>query len=208
MAEAAKVEAVAKAAEAAATAKAAEEAAAAKAAEVAAAAKAAEAAATAKAAEEAATAKAAEEAAAAKAAEEAAAAKAAEEAAAVKAAEQAVASNEAEAKINAGGAHPCCADGHNWSEYRGTRGSGRACWKCYEVRDSSDKAIWYCGSSDFLKMMVAGGCPATSGPHVLTWRNGNRGSGGCCDGCGRIEDANGRVLQLPQLLGAFGPPRY
>ena len=93
---------------------------------------------------------------------------------------------------------------HCWSNYRGRQGSGRACSNCYETRDSSNQPVWWCASRALRDRIAGGGCPA-GGTHTLVPYSGNRGSGACCDKCGFTKDANGKVLLLPQLLGAFGP---
>ena len=104
-----------------------------------------------------------------------------------------------------GTAHCPAGGDHRWSIYQGRRGSGRACLKCYEIRDSSNKPMWWCMSRAERDRIAGGGCP-DGGAHALVWRNGTRGSGGIYDRCGFTKDANGNVLSRPMLLFVFGPP--
>lgn len=110
-----------------------------------------------------------------------------------------------EARVRAGG----CAAGaeHKWQWHTGRDGSGRACFKCLEVQDNATgKAIWWCASVEERNRILAGGCPA-DGSHTWETRNGQRGSGRACTRCGQTEDSSGTITLLPQLLGAFGPPK-
>ena len=129
------------------------------------------------------------------------------------------------ARIRAGGC-PAGAE-HEWQWHTGTHGTGRACLKCLEVQDTaSSKTVWSCSSDDERSRILAGGCPSRSlhqygglgsGPAELSplehaWtqgsdvaKGGQKGSGRMCTRCGLTEDSSGKVILLPQLLGAFGP---
>ena len=142
------------------------------------------------------------------------------------AAAEALAAAEAEkARLHAGGC-PAGAE-HEWQWHTGAHGTGRACLKCLEVQDTaSSKTVWSCSSDDERSRILAGGCPSRSlhqygglgsGPAELSplehaWtqgsdvaKGGQKGSGRMCTRCGLTEDSSGKVILLPQLLGAFGP---
>ena len=124
---------------------------------------------------------------------------------------EALAAAEAEqARVLAGG---CAAGGeHKWQVHTGSQGYGRACFKCLDVQDmATGEKIWWCGTVEERKRILAGGCPA-GGPfgdppdhHAWQYRNGQKGSGRMCTRCGQTEDSSGTILLLPQLVGAFGP---
>ena len=111
------------------------------------------------------------------------------------------------ARVHAGG----CAAGleHNWLVHKGTHGFGRACRKCLEVQDNATgEAIWWCASVAERNRILDGGCPAedpNQGSHAWEYRNGQKGSGRMCTRCGKTEDSSGKMILLPQLVGAFGP---
>ena len=115
-----------------------------------------------------------------------------------------------QARVLAGG---CAAGGeHKWQVHTGSQGYGRACFKCLDVQDmATGEKIWWCGTVEERKRILAGGCPA-GGPfgdppdhHAWQYRNGQKGSGRMCTRCGQTEDSSGAILLLPQLVGAFGP---
>ena len=112
------------------------------------------------------------------------------------------AANEAEKKrIAAGG---CVVGGdHKWQYHQGTDGTGRACFKCLEVQDlATGQAIWWCSTPELRQRVLEGGCPA-DGAHAWAMQNGGR----CCTKCGQTETSSGEIKMLPQLIGAFGPPK-
>ena len=142
------------------------------------------------------------------------------------AAAEALAAAEAEkARLRAGGC-PAGAE-HEWQWHTGTHGTGKACLKCLEVQDTaSSKTVWSSSSDDERSRILAGGCPSGSlrqygglgsGPAELSplehaWTQGSdvaldgrKDSGRMCTRCGLTEDSSGKVILLPQLLGAFGP---
>ena len=104
-------------------------------------------------------------------------------------------------RIAAGG---CEAGGeHEWQYHQGKDGTGRACFKCLEVHDlATGNRIWWCGSKEERHRILTGGCPP-GGQHIWSFR----GDGRCCDRCGFTETTGGAIKLLPQLLGAFGPPK-
>ena len=124
---------------------------------------------------------------------------------------EALAAAEAEqARVLAGG---CAAGGeHKWQVHTGSQGYGRACFKCLDVQDmATGEKIWWCGTVEERKRILAGGCPA-GGPfgdppdhHAWQYRNGQKGSGRMCTRCGQTEHSSGEIILLPQLVGAFGP---
>ena len=139
---------------------------------------------------------------------------------------QAVAAVKAEVdRVLAGG----CAAGaeHKWEWHQGTGGSGRACSKCLEVwSEGTCETVWSCASVDERNRILAGGCPSRplqrygglgAGPPghpplEHAWekgsgmaKDGQQGSGRMCTRCGQIEDSNGKMILLPNLVGGFGP---
>lgn len=104
-------------------------------------------------------------------------------------------------RIAAGG---CEAGGeHNWQYHQGKDGTGRACYKCLEVHDlATGGRIWWCESIEERQRILDGGCPP-GGAHNWSFL----GDGRCCDRCGFTETNGGQIKLLPQLLGAFGPPK-
>jgi len=100
---------------------------------------------------------------------------------------------------------------HNWQYHQGKDGTGRACFKCLDVHDlATGKPVWWCASADVRQLIIGGGCPATNGASHHRWMNSgprSAGSGRCCEACGFTESDSGEIKLLPQLLGAFGPPK-
>ena len=118
-----------------------------------------------------------------------------------RAAEEREKQEEERKRVAAGG---CVAGGeHNWQYHQGTDGTGRACFKCLEVQDlATGQAIWWCSTPELRQRVLEGGCPA-DGAHAWAMQNGGR----CCTKCGHTETSSGEIKMLPQLIGAFGPPK-
>ena len=128
--------------------------------------------------------------------------KAAEEEAAA-AAEKAEA---AEAWVPRGERCPTGGD-HQWVVYRGTRGSGKVCDKCYETRSNDNTPTWWFASRDEWQRVKNGGCPGGGGHE---WLPHNRRAGfnppWGCQKCGLTQDAARNTVLLPNCNGQWGPP--